>query len=49
MTDPDLANIQERALAEIRAAATLSELEAARVAHTGRRSPLAETLSLIHI
>src|SRR5680860_157097 len=45
MTDPDLANIQERALAEIRAAATLSELEAARVAHTGRRSPLAETLA----
>ena len=45
MTDPDLANIQERALAEIRAAATLAELEAARVAHTGRRSPLAETLA----
>ena len=45
MTDPDLANIQERALAEIRAAATLTELEAARVAHTGRRSPLAETLA----
>jgi phenylalanyl-tRNA synthetase alpha chain len=45
MTDPDLANIQERALAEIRAAGTLAELEAARVAHTGRRSPLAETLA----
>ena len=45
MTDPDLANIQERALAQISAAATLSELEAARVAHTGRRSPLAETLA----
>jgi phenylalanyl-tRNA synthetase alpha chain len=45
MNDPDLANIQQRALAEIAAAATLTELEAARVAHTGRRSPLAEILA----
>ena len=45
MTDPDLANIQEQALADVEAAATLVELEAARVAHTGRRSPLAEILA----
>jgi phenylalanyl-tRNA synthetase alpha chain len=45
MTDPDLAQIQERALADVRAASTLAELEEARVAHAGRRSPLAGVLA----
>lgn len=45
MSDPDLEQIRERALADVSSAATLAELEAARVAHTGRRSPLAEILA----
>ena len=45
MTDPDLEHIQERALADVASAGTLAELEAVRVAHTGRRSPLAEVLA----
>ena len=45
MTDPDLANIQQKALGDVLAAGTLAELEEARVAHTGRRSPLAVILA----
>lgn len=45
MSAPDLASIQRAALADVGSAATLVELEAARVAHTGRRSPLAEILA----
>ncbi len=45
MSDQSLEQIQERALAAVDAASTLVELEDARVAHTGRRSPLAEILA----
>jgi phenylalanyl-tRNA synthetase alpha chain len=45
MSDPSLDEIQQRALADVRAAGSLAELEAARVAHTGRRSPLAGVLA----
>lgn len=45
MSDPSLDEIRQRALADVRAAGSLSELEAARVAHTGRRSPLATVLA----
>jgi phenylalanyl-tRNA synthetase alpha chain len=45
MNDGDLADIEARALDEVRAASTLVELEQARVAHTGRRSPLAGLLA----
>jgi phenylalanyl-tRNA synthetase alpha chain len=45
MNDGDLADIEARALDEVRAASTLAELEQARVAHTGRRSPLAGLLA----
>lgn len=45
MTDADLAQIETEALADVRAAASLSELEAARVAHAGRRSRLAAVLA----
>ena len=45
MSGPDLEAIERAALADAAAAATLAELEAARVAHTGRRSPLAGVLA----
>ncbi len=45
MTHPDLAEIQEQALADVGAASTLAALEAARVTHTGRRSALAGILA----
>jgi phenylalanyl-tRNA synthetase alpha chain len=45
MSDPSLEQIQEQALAAVGASSTLADLEAARVAHTGRRSPLAEILA----
>lgn len=45
MSDPDLDQIQSDALAAVAAAGSLAELEAARVAHTGRRSPLAGVLA----
>jgi phenylalanyl-tRNA synthetase alpha chain len=41
----DLAALQRAALADVAAAGTLAALEEARVAHTGRRSPLASVLS----
>ncbi len=45
MSDPGLDQIQSAALADVRAAGSLADLEAARVAHTGRRSPLATVLA----
>jgi phenylalanyl-tRNA synthetase alpha chain len=45
MTEPDLATIEALALADVRASSSLAELERARVAHTGRRSPLAAALA----
>ncbi len=45
MSDPSLEQIQQDALAAVAASSTLSELEAARVAHTGRKSPLSEILA----
>jgi phenylalanyl-tRNA synthetase alpha chain len=45
MSEPDLTAIQEEALAAVAGASSLSELEAVRVAHTGRRSPLATVLA----
>ena len=45
MSDPSLDQIQQDALAAVAALTTLSELEAARVAHTGRKSPLSEVLA----
>jgi phenylalanyl-tRNA synthetase alpha chain len=45
MSDPALDQIQQDALGAVRAAGSLAELEAARVAHTGRRSPLATILA----
>jgi phenylalanyl-tRNA synthetase alpha chain len=45
VSDGDLEEIEALALADVRAAGTLAELEAARVAHTGRRSRLAAVLS----
>jgi phenylalanyl-tRNA synthetase alpha chain len=45
MSDQDLAGIAARALADVRAAASLADLERARVAHLGRRSPLAAALA----
>jgi phenylalanyl-tRNA synthetase alpha chain len=45
MSDPSLEQIQQDALAAVAASSTLSELETARVAHTGRRSPLSEILA----
>ncbi|MGD9694204.1 MAG: phenylalanine--tRNA ligase subunit alpha [Thermoleophilia bacterium] len=45
MSDGNISEIEAAALADIAAATTLAELEAARVAHTGRRSPLARTLA----
>jgi phenylalanyl-tRNA synthetase alpha chain len=45
MSDPGLDQIQQDALAAVAAAGSLAELEAARVAHTGRRSPLATILA----
>ncbi|MEQ8834520.1 MAG: phenylalanine--tRNA ligase subunit alpha [Miltoncostaeaceae bacterium] len=41
----DLARIEAAALAQVAAAADLEELERARVAHTGRKSPLAQALA----
>jgi phenylalanyl-tRNA synthetase alpha chain len=41
----DLQAIEEEALADVRAAGSLAELEQARVAHTGRKSPLATILA----
>ena len=45
MSAQDIDSIRDQALAAVAAASTLAELEAARVAHTGRRSPLAEILA----
>jgi phenylalanyl-tRNA synthetase alpha chain len=45
MSDPGLEQIRQDALAAVAAARSLAELEAARVAHTGRRSPLAAVLA----
>jgi phenylalanyl-tRNA synthetase alpha chain len=45
MSDGDLADIEARALDDVRAASSLAELEQARVAHTGRRSRLAGVLA----
>lgn len=45
MSTGDLSQIESAALADIRAAGSLAELERARVAHTGRRSPLAAILA----
>jgi len=45
MSTGDLADIERQALAAAQAAGSLSELEAARVAHTGRRSRLATVLA----
>jgi len=45
MTDGDLAEIEARALDDVRAASSLAELERARVAHTGRRSRLSALLA----
>jgi phenylalanyl-tRNA synthetase alpha chain len=45
MSDPGLDQIQQEALAAVAAAGSLAELKAARVAHTGRRSPLATVLA----
>jgi phenylalanyl-tRNA synthetase alpha chain len=45
MSTGDLAHIERQALAAAQAAGSLSELEAARVAHTGRRSRLATVLA----
>ena len=45
MSAPDLDQIRDRALADVASAGTLAELEAARVAHTGRKSALAEILA----
>lgn len=45
MSDPGLEQIQQDALAAVAAAGSLAELEAARVTHTGRRSPLATVLA----
>jgi phenylalanyl-tRNA synthetase alpha chain len=44
-TPADIAALRDRALAEVAAADSLAALEDARVAHTGRRSGLAEILS----
>jgi phenylalanyl-tRNA synthetase alpha chain len=41
----DLQEIERQAVAAIAAAATPDDIEAARVAHTGRKSPLAEALA----
>jgi phenylalanyl-tRNA synthetase alpha chain len=41
----DIPRLRDAAVAEARAAASLADLEQARVTHTGRRSPLAEILS----
>lgn len=41
----DLQAIEQAALADVRAASSLAELEQARVAHTGRKSPLATILA----
>ncbi len=45
MSEGDLPEIEAQALAQVRAAASLAELEDARVAHTGRRSRLAAILA----
>jgi phenylalanyl-tRNA synthetase alpha chain len=45
MSDPGLEQIQQDALAAVAAAGSLAELEAARVTHTGRKSPLATVLA----
>jgi phenylalanyl-tRNA synthetase alpha chain len=45
MSTGDLGQMERDALEAVRAAASLSELEAARVAHTGRRSRLAGVLA----
>jgi phenylalanyl-tRNA synthetase alpha chain len=45
MSTGDLGQVEREALEEVRAAASLAELEAARVAHTGRRSRLAAVLA----
>ena len=45
MSTGDLADIERQALAAAQAAGSLSELEAARVAHTGRRSRLSALLA----
>ncbi|HSJ73106.1 MAG TPA: phenylalanine--tRNA ligase subunit alpha [Miltoncostaeaceae bacterium] len=45
MSTGDLGQMERDALEAVRAAASLSELEAARVAHTGRRSRLAAVLA----
>jgi phenylalanyl-tRNA synthetase alpha chain len=45
MSNGDLAEVEREAIAAVQAAGSLSELEAARVAHTGRRSRLAAALA----
>ena len=45
MSEGDLPDIEAQALAQVRAASSLAELEDARVAHTGRRSRLAAILA----
>ncbi|WP_217921431.1 phenylalanine--tRNA ligase subunit alpha [Miltoncostaea oceani] len=45
MSAPDLDQIQSGALADVAAAGSLADLESVRVAHTGRRSPLATVLA----
>jgi phenylalanyl-tRNA synthetase alpha chain len=45
MSEGDLPEIEAQALAQVRAAASLAELEDARVAHTGRRSRLVAILA----
>lgn len=45
MSDRDPAHIERDALADVAAAGTLAQLETVRVAHTGRRSPLAAVLA----
>lgn len=46
-TAHDIAQLKDRALVDTAAAASVAALEAVRVAHTGRRSQLAEILSTI--
>ncbi len=45
MSERDLPDIEAQALAQVRAASSLAELEDARVVHTGRRSRLAAILA----
>lgn len=45
MTDPGLDQIQSVAMADVQAAGSLADLDAVRVTHTGRKSPLATVLA----